>query len=61
MVADTFSGPGSRRSGVISPHSRQATRRTPGFEPAAVDYDIMAVPSLEPEQDPRVLDVRVAA
>ena len=29
MVADTFSGPGSRRSGVIPPHSRNATRRTP--------------------------------
>lgn len=60
MVADTFSGPGSRRSGVIPPHSRDATRRTPGLEPAAVDYDVMAVPSLEPERDGRVLDVRVA-
>ncbi len=60
MVADTFSGPGSRRSGVIPPHSRGATRRTPGLEPAAVDYDVMAVPSLEPERDGRVLDVRVA-
>ncbi|MGH3720928.1 MAG: hypothetical protein ACRDRI_19180 [Pseudonocardiaceae bacterium] len=60
MVADTFSGPGSRRSGVIPPHSRDATRRTPGLEPAAVDHDVMAVPSLEPERDGRVLDVRVA-
>ncbi|MBV9011951.1 MAG: hypothetical protein JO272_07855 [Pseudonocardiales bacterium] len=60
MVADTFSGPGSRRSGVIPPHSRAATRRTPGLEPAAVDADIMAVPSLEPERDGRVLEVRVA-
>jgi hypothetical protein len=60
MVADTFSGPGSRRSGVIPPHSRNATRRTPGLEPATVDCDVMAVPSLEPERDPRVLDVRVA-
>ena len=60
MVADTFSGPGSRRSGVIPPHSRDATRRTPGLEPAAVDYDVLPVPSLEPEADPRVIDVRVA-
>jgi hypothetical protein len=60
MVADTFSGLGNRRSGVIPPHSREATRRTPGLEPAAVDFDVMAVPSLEPERDGRVLDVRVA-
>jgi hypothetical protein len=60
MVAETFSGPGSRRSGVIPPHSRDATRRTAGLEPAAVDYDVMAVPSLEPERDGRVLDARVA-
>ncbi|MGH3854609.1 MAG: hypothetical protein ACRDR6_14150 [Pseudonocardiaceae bacterium] len=60
MVAEKFSGSGSRRSGVIPPHSRDATRRTLGLEPAAVDYDVMAVPSLEPERDGRVLDVRVA-
>jgi len=60
MVADTFSGPGSRRSGVIPPHSRDATRRTPGLEPAAIDFDVLPVPSLEPAQDGRVLDVRVA-
>lgn len=60
MVADTFSGSGSRRSGVIPPHARNATRRTPGLEAAAVDYDVLPVPSLEPEQDGRVIEVRVA-
>ena len=60
MVAESFSGPGSRRSGVIPPHSRAATRRTPGLEPAAVDYDVLPVPSLEPQSDTRVVDVRVA-
>jgi len=60
MVADTFSGPGSRRSGVIPPHSRDATRRTPGLEPAVIDFDVLPVPSLEPACDARVLDVRVA-
>lgn len=60
MVAESFSGPGSRRSGMIPPHARLATRRTAGLEPAAVDYDILAVPSLEPDHDHRILDVRVA-
>lgn len=60
MVADTFSGPGSRRSGVIPPHSRDATRRTPGLEPAAVDYDVLPIPSLEPAVDSRVIQARVA-
>ena len=60
MVADTFSGPGSRRSGVIPPHSRHATRRTPGLEAAAVDDDVLPVPNLEPVQDRRVIEARVA-
>lgn len=60
MVADTFSAPGSRRSGVIPPHSRDATRRTPGLEPSAVDFDVLPVPSLEPDRDTRVFDARVA-
>lgn len=59
MVADTFSGPGSRRSGVIPPHSRDATRKTKGLEPAAIDSDLMAVPSLQPD-DERVIEVKVA-
>lgn len=60
MVADEFSGTGSRRSGVIPPHGREATRRTQGLEAAVVDYDLMAVPSLEPDVDPRTVEVHVA-
>lgn len=60
MVGESLSGPGSRRSGIIPPHSRDATRRTPGLEAAAVDYDVLPVSSLEPASDRRVLDVRVA-
>lgn len=60
MVADEFSGPGSRRSGVIPPHGREATRRTQGLEAVVVDCDLMAVPSLEPDVDPRVIEVQVA-
>lgn len=60
MVADTFSGPGSRRSGIIPPHGREATRRTAGLEPASIDADVMAVESLEPDADPRVAEVLVA-
>lgn len=60
MVADGFSGTGSRRSGIIPPHARDATRRTRGLEGAAVDCDVLADPSFEPGVDRRVIEVKVA-
>lgn len=59
MVGASFTRP-SRRSAAMPPHSRNAARRTPGLEPAAIDHDMLSVASLEPENDSRRIPVRVA-
>lgn len=59
LVAEAFSGPGSRAV-TIPPHDRMAARRVTGLEATAVDADVLQIQSLEPQRDPRVLSARVA-
>lgn len=59
LVAEAFSGPGSRAV-TIPPHDRMAARRVTGLEATAVDADVLQIRSLEPHRDPRVLSARVA-
>lgn len=59
LVGETFAGRGSR-SVTIPPHDRMAARRVTGLEATAVDADVLSIPSLEPQRDPRVLSARVA-
>lgn len=51
---------GGRRSVQIPPHDRMCARRVPGLEAAVVDNDLMAVASLEPGVDTRVIMASVA-
>jgi len=60
LVPESFSVPGSRRSAVIPPHAKGATRKVPGLEPTVVDNDCLAIRSLEPELDRRTITVKVA-
>jgi hypothetical protein len=49
-----------RRSANIPPHPRGTFLRVPGLEATVVDNTVMTMPSLEPDVDPRSVDVRVA-
>jgi hypothetical protein len=51
---------GGRRSVQIPPHDKMSARRVPGLEAAVVDNDVMAVTSLEPGVDTRVIMASVA-
>lgn len=51
---------GGRRSVQIPPHDKMSARRVPGLEAAVVDNDPMAVASLEPDVDSRVIMASVA-
>src|SRR5438034_6303109 len=59
MVPAALAGEGGRRGGRIPPHSRHATRRTPGLEAAVVDHAPMTVTSLDPN-DTRSAEIEVA-
>jgi hypothetical protein len=59
MVPAALAGEGGRRGGRIPPHSRQATRRTPGLEAAVVEHAPMTVTSLDPN-DTRSAEIEVA-
>lgn len=59
MVPAALAGSGGRRGARIPPHSRQATRRTPGLEAAVVDHMPMTITALDPE-DRRSAVIEVA-
>ena len=60
MVPELLAGKGSRRSGKISPHDDQATRRTAGLEAAVVDHRPMTIRALDP-LDFRQIEMKVAS
>jgi hypothetical protein len=49
-----------RRDARLPGHGDRATRLTPGLEAALLDNDTMTIGSLEPDLDPRTVQVRVA-
>jgi hypothetical protein len=51
---------GGRRSVQIPPHDKMSARRVLGLEAAVIDNDLMAVASLEPDVDTRVIMASVA-
>lgn len=59
MVPEALAGSGGRRGARIPPHSRHATRRTPGLEAAVVDHAPMTIGALDPA-DARKATVAVA-
>jgi len=59
MVPDALAGGGGRRGARIPPHSRHATRRTPGLEAAVVDHTPMTITALDPS-DHREAEIAVA-
>lgn len=59
MVPEALAGGGGRRGARIPPHSRHATRRTPGLEAVLVDYAPMTITALDPA-DIREATIKVA-
>ena len=59
MVPEALAGGGGRRGARIPPHSRHATRRTPGLEAVLVDYAPMTITALDPA-DTRTATIKVA-
>lgn len=59
MVPEVLAGTSGRRGARIPPHSRHATRRTPGLEAAIVDHAPMTITALDPA-DPRSVEIAVA-
>jgi hypothetical protein len=59
LVPAALAGEGGRRGARIPPHSRQATRRTPGLEAAVVDHAPMTITALDPN-DMRSAEIEVA-
>lgn len=59
MVPEALVPAAGRRGARIPPHSRTATRKTPGLEAAVVDNGIMTIEALDTADDRRI-DVRVA-
>ena len=59
MVPEVLAGAQGRRGARIPPHSRHATRRTPGLEAAIVDHAPMTITALDPA-DPRSVEIAVA-
>jgi hypothetical protein len=58
MVPEALAGRSGRRGARIPPHSRHATRRTPGLEAAVVDHAPMVIASLDPT-DVRRVEIKV--
>lgn len=59
LVPAALADEGGRRGARIPPHSRQATRRTPGLGAAVVDHAPMTITSLDPN-DTRSAEIEVA-
>lgn len=59
MVPAALAGAGGSRGARIPPHSRHATRRTPGLEAAVVENELMRIAALDPA-DGRVATIAVA-
>ena len=59
MVPEALVQGSGRRSARIPPHSRHATRRTPGLEAAVVDHGPMTITALDPT-DRRTAKIAVA-
>jgi hypothetical protein len=59
MVPEALAGGGGRRGARIPPHSRHATRRTPGLEAAVVDHAPMTIAALAPDDD-RTATINIA-
>jgi hypothetical protein len=59
MVPEALAGGPGRRGARIPPHSRHATRRTPGLEGALVDHAPMTIAALDPT-DRRRVEIAVA-
>lgn len=59
MVPEALAGGSGRRSARIPPHSRHATRRTPGLEAAIVDHSPLTITALDPA-DARSARIEVA-
>lgn len=59
MVPEALAGRAGRRGARIPPHSRHATRRTPGLEAAVVDHAPMTISALGP-LDGRTATIAVA-
>jgi hypothetical protein len=59
MVPAALAGSGGRRGARIPPHSRHATRRTPGLEAAVVDHAPMTITALNPA-DARSAEIEIA-
>jgi hypothetical protein len=59
MVPEALAGAGGRRGARIPPHSRHATRRTPGLEAAVVDHAPRTITSLA-AADEREATIKVA-
>lgn len=59
MVPEALAGSSGRRSARIPPHSRHATRRTPGLEAAIVDHSPLTITALDPA-DARSARIEVA-
>lgn len=53
-------GGGGKRAARIPPHDRYVARKTVGLEGALVDHDKMSLSALNPAQDSRKFQVRVA-
>lgn len=58
MVPESLAGAGTRGA-RIHPHDSKATRRARGLEAALVDFDVLEVAALDPD-DHRVIKVKVA-
>lgn len=59
LVPAALAGEGGRRGARIPPHSRHATRRTPGLEAAVIDHAPMTITSLD-RDDTRAAEIEVA-
>jgi hypothetical protein len=59
MVPAALAGAGGRCGARIPPHSRHATRRTPGLEAAVVHHAPMTIVALDPD-DSRSAEIEVA-
>ncbi|MEV4243506.1 hypothetical protein AB0J63_08870 [Streptosporangium canum] len=60
LVPKTLAPKLGRRAAHLPPHDKRATRHVAGLEATIFDHTPMQVPSLNPEQDPRELTVKVA-
>lgn len=60
LVPSSVSPGQGRRAARLPGHDDHAARKVDGLEGVLVDQSVMAVASLEPENDPRAVEVKVA-